>query len=85
MASKDVDLQKPTHPTPIGGGSSIGLAYRDILAETGRAEALPSEPPKTGGTNEKAAGPAGKLRLSSQDVSGTPIPITPFFDVTGAV
>jgi len=51
---KDVDLQKPTHPLLNGGGSSNGLADRDILAETGRARALPFEPPKRG-SNEKAA------------------------------
>ena len=81
MASKNFSLQKLTHPTPIGGGSSNGLAYREILAKTGGAEAPPSEPPKTGGKNDEAAGSAGKLRLSSQNLHETPISATPFFDV----
>jgi hypothetical protein len=51
---KDVDLQKPTPSLPNEGGSSNGLEDRDILAETGRARALPFEPPKKG-ANEKAA------------------------------
>lgn len=46
MASRNVGLQKLTHPTPTGGGSSDRLAYRDIPAKTGGAEAPPSEPPK---------------------------------------
>jgi len=43
---KDVDLQKPTPSLPNKGGSSNRLEDRDILAETGRARALPFEPPK---------------------------------------
>jgi len=67
MASRNVGLQKPSHPTPTGGGSSDRLAYRDIPAKTGGAEAPPSELPKTGSKNDEAAGSAGKLRLSSQE------------------
>jgi hypothetical protein len=67
MASRNVGLQKLTHSTPIEGGSSDRLAYRDIPAKTGGAEAPPSELPKTGSKNDEAADSAGKLRLSSQE------------------
>ena len=33
MASKNFSLQKLTHPSPSGGGSSNGLDYREILAK----------------------------------------------------
>ncbi|BEP41704.1 hypothetical protein GmRootV15_22930 [Variovorax sp. V15] len=66
---KDVDLQKPTHPLLNEGGSSNGLADRDILAETGRARALPFEPPKKR-HERKSRRPVRWLRLSSQDVGG---------------
>ena len=81
MASKNFSLQKLTHPLPNGGGSSNGLVDREILAKTGGAKAPPSEPPKTGGENDEAAGSAVRLRLSSQNLLGLPNPATPFFDV----
>ena len=73
MASKNFSLQKLTHPSPSGGGSSNGLDYRETLDETGGAEAPPFEPPKTGGRNDEAAGSAEKLRLSSQNLHESPI------------
>jgi hypothetical protein len=81
MASKNFSLQKLTHPLLNEGGSSDGLADREILAKTGGAEAPPSEPPKTGGRNDEAAGSAGKLRLSSQNLLGLLNPATSFFGV----
>ena len=86
MASQQFDLQKPTLPRPIGGGGSNGLVYRELLAQTGEPCGSPSEPPKNGGTNDKAAETLRRdLRLASQQLHGRPIPITPFFDVTGGV
>jgi hypothetical protein len=79
-------LHKPPHPTPIGGGSSNRLAYRELLAQTGEPFGSLLEPPKNGGTNDEAAKSLRRnLRLSSQQLLGTPIPITPVFDVTAAV
>ena len=52
---RECGLLKPPHPTPIEGGSSNGLAYRTAPAGTGEPEGSPSEPPKTGGTDDKAA------------------------------
>ena len=51
-----------------------------------RALRPPIRAAKTGGTDNEAAGfLRRKLRLASQRFNGRPIPITPFFDVTGAV
>jgi len=47
-ASKQFDLHKPPHPTPIGGGSSNRLAYRELLAQTGEPRGSLFEPPKLG-------------------------------------
>ncbi len=54
-ASRDSGLQKPPPPTPMEGGSSNGLAYRAAPAGTGEPKGSPSEPPKTGGTDNEAA------------------------------
>ena len=78
---QEFQFAKTDAPETNQGGSSNGLVYREILAKTGGAEAPPSEPPKTGSKNDEAAGSAGKLRLSSQNLHERPISAISFFDV----
>ena len=81
MASKCCGLQKPPRPLSNEAAARTGWSTGNRLRKTGGAEAPPSEPPKTGGKNDEAAGPAEKLRLSSQRLHERPISATPFFDV----
>jgi hypothetical protein len=70
MASIGFDLQQPPHPTPIGGGSSNRLAYREPACANRRASRLPVRAAKTGGTNNEAAESLRRnLRLASQRVT----------------
>jgi hypothetical protein len=84
MASKGFGLHQPPHPTPIGGGSSNRLAYREPACANRRASRLPARAAKKGGTNDKAAESLRRnLRLSSQRCSGTPIPARLFLACGG--
>jgi len=75
-ASKDCGLLQPPSSLPKEGGSSNGLEDRAILAETGRARALPFEPPKLGRERKSrrpcavtAAFVAGLQRASKPDLA----------------
>lgn len=78
MASKRCGLQQPPPLRPIRAvARRVGLPGTSCENRPGLR--LHVEPPKTGSANDKAADPAGKLRLSSQRCFGRPIPIPTFF------
>ena len=77
---------KTTAPETNRGRQLERVGLPDTACANRRALRPPIRAAKNGGTDNEAADSAvQKLRLASQRCFRRPIPITPFFDVTGRV